>query len=796
MKKILLISFGIILISLLFASALGKHQNVYVYVANETHVQNETFPSCAFASDNLTLSSNIIWGECTQEVWASVKIGSQDGENFTATIDGGNKYYVIIPPNFSNSGTNLIFQFFAKDCFNFTYNGSENSFYIRNNTKLNVNPENPDGLNNWYVNEPIFSLEKDESGNDSYYQWDSTGPIPYSSPFGLEDIPNSPPKESAGTLELNWWTDFGECGNESKQTKVFYVDLINPQIDNIFPLGNLINNLNPVISAYLDEVYESNSGINRDSVVMKLDGVEVSAIVEKQGSIDAVVSYQTEELSQGIHGVEIYVEDNAGRINQTSWEFFVILTPIYDLQIFSPVEDIYDSKRIQFNISSEKELDLIEYIDWSSNNPRWKRLCSDCDEYGYDKARTKTFTDGEHSITIRTIDLFEQINEKNISFFIDSRAPRVSKTEPKRGFASGLFEIEFEEDNPKEMWLNYGNSFGEGYRNAEVDLSECVMDRRYTQCNITVNLSDYDGQEIEYWFNISDKAGNTDESRHEDLDVDVSFPKINNLTYEIDGKSVYFIINITEPYLDEVSYFYHDGQGRERRLCSRLKEGICEKKVSFGEGYHNITINVIDEVENKVSENVSLFIDSKPPRISKTEPKRNQVTNGSDFLIKYTEDNLKEVSISFNPETPLEQCDESGRNVECLFDLNLNAYDGEWVEYWFNVSDEVNTVGSRITRVFVDTTSPELNLIMPLGEVYGTRRINFMIDVSEEVKLEYRDEKDSNPRWRTLCTRCEEYGISRTKTKSFKKGEHELIIRASDKAGNTDEEIINFEVDY
>jgi len=35
--------------------------------------------------------------------------------------------------------------------------------------------------------------------------------------FGLENIPNSPPIESAGTLELNYWSDV--CINEEEQNK-------------------------------------------------------------------------------------------------------------------------------------------------------------------------------------------------------------------------------------------------------------------------------------------------------------------------------------------------------------------------------------------------------------------------------------------------------------------------------------------------------------------------------------------------------------------------------------------------
>jgi len=462
------------------------------------------------------------------------------------------------------------------------------------------------------------------------------------------------------------------------------------------------------------------------------------------------------------------------------------------LTVYSPIDGIYNTRRTLFNMTINEKVELIEYINYNDRRPRWKRLCRNCDEYGFYRERTKTLKEGENNISIKAIDYFGQIKEENITIFIDSKKPRIRRTYPQMGFTDGLFEIEFEELNPKEVWLNYGNS----YRNAEVNLSACVVDRRYTKCNISVNLSDYDGKEIEYWFNISDIAGNTDESRHRDLDVDLSDPIINNVSYEIDGRSVYFSINVTEAYLDEVGYFYNNSKGRlrERRLCSKLEDGICEKKVSFGEGYHNIAIYVIDEIGNKVEEDVFLFIDSKKPRISRILPRRNKVINGSEFYIKYTEDNLEKIELFWNPSHELIGCS-PGRNQECTTFVDLIGYDGDWIEYWFEVSDVINKVESRKTRVLVDITSPELTVNFPEDDAYG-RRVPFNITVTEDVTLEYRDESVSNPRWRRLCTRCDEYGNSRTRTKSFSRGIHEVLIRAVDKAGNSDIEEVEFEVDY
>jgi len=121
----------------------------------------------------------------------------------------------------------------------------------------------------------------------------------------------------------------------------------------------------------------------------------------------------------------------------------------------------------------------------------------------------------------------------------------------------------------------------------------------------------------------------------------------------------------------------------------------------------------------------------------------------------------------------------------------LSAFDNQTIEYHYEVSDSISTTISKNISVKVDTTSPILNLFFPNETEYG-RRVPFNITISEEVKLEYLDELDSRPRWRSLCRSCEEYGNLKNKEKSFNKGQHDLLIRAIDEAGNSDVRNVSF----
>lgn len=565
-------------------------------------IANKTNATCKYETDDVTLNVNVSSLLSIDSIWVSYTINGTN-YNVTPTHEGGDIYSTTILSSQLVGGQYVTWNVYANDSFGNLYNNSWKIFYVRSRTKLNVNPAAPDGLNNWYITEPLFTLIKDGIGGNVYYRWDATGPILYTAPFGLDNIPN-PPKESAGILELNYWTDFGVCGNESEQGETFYIDLKNPVITDLNPANDSIvyNNFRPNISAYLDEFYQGNSGINLSTIIMKVDDNLVSPSTSIADTIDALV-WNISSLSLGKHNVTVNVTDKAGRQSQLTWFFNISEIAPFTMTINSPQDGIFGNRRVPFNVTLSNEVELLEYINYNDTRPRWRRLCRNCDEYGNSNKRTKTLNEGNNNLTIRATDSYGSIKEEHILLFIDSRAPRISRTLPRR----------------------------------------------------------------------------------------------------------------------------------------------------------------------------------------------NSVTNGTGFYIKYTEDNLEEVSVSWNLTIILSDCTESGINKECYIDLNLSAYDGQEIDYWFNVSDAVRSVQSRVTKVKVDTTPPILKVNAPEDTTYE-RRVPFNITVSEDVALEYYD--SSRARWIRLCSRCDDYGNSRRIIRSFSRGEHDISIRATDEAGQSDVEEVSFEVVY
>ena len=265
--------------------------------------------------------------------------------------------------------------------------------------------------------------------------------------------------------------------------------------------------------------------------------------------------------------------------------------------------DIFDSRSIPVDLKVDEKSDILMY-DNIYGRGRWTRICNNC----YSHIRKRSFKEGFNNITFKAVDVVGNSAEETVAFYIDSKKPKITKTEPKNGFASGEFEVWFKEENPKKLFLNYGNT-ATGYRKAELNINDCDEERNTYYCDIKVNLANYDSKIIEYWFNLSDIGNSYAESRHIWLEVDVAEPKINSINWSIYKKTVEFNINITEKNFDEVLYYDNtEPRPRWRTLCSGLKDGICGVKKSFTTGVHILDIQVNDEAGNSIGKSIEFEI--------------------------------------------------------------------------------------------------------------------------------------------------------------------------------------------
>lgn len=585
-------------------------------------------PGCIIAAATpVTLYANVSSLECIGDVWFGV---NEDGvwSNHTASPSSsalGNYSYVL---GAIDNNQLVSWTAYADDCFGHVTQGPVETFNVKMRTSLSLDKPVPDGLNGWYVSEPSFTLSNADASN-IFYRWDGMGPFNYTTPFGLENIPNSP-KESAGVLKLTYWSDvcstlseenftfgnfsFGNFtfGNfdfaEPDQNLTFRVDLVNPVIRNVNPPNNsfIINNFRPAISAFLDEVYNSNSGVNRFSIKLFVDGIIVDPSIKDVGVLSSNITFiPPADLSVGIHEVTVQVSDKAGRSSQLDWSFELNKVDTFNMTINSPLEGMYSKKAVPFNIETTETVAKIEFIDHAAKNPVWKVLCKECDSYG-SSLKTQSLNDGVHNLTIRATDHYGLVREGSVQLFVDSKLPVILSTSPKKNSVvdGSSFSVNYTEDNLVGVTLFYGNAL-EGFTGVLMDCDSGVK----AGCSASVDLSSFDGLSLDYYFQVSDGSGSVS-SRKTQVKVDTSAPLIT-LGSPLAGsypKNVPFNLSVSESV--KLQYLDLSEGSKWNTLCSQCSEfGSSRlKNKPFKPGSHHVLIRALDKAGNTDVKDVSFVV--------------------------------------------------------------------------------------------------------------------------------------------------------------------------------------------
>lgn len=503
-------------------------------------------------------------------------------------------------------GQNITWNVSSDDCNGFFNMIRGGSFKVNKRTSLSTNPANPDGLNSWYGSRPIFYLINPEASS-LFYRWEAGQTYLYNVPFSLDNSPNDG-NNSGGIMRLNYWSNI--C-NESVQNKTFYIDLTAPIVNRLIPDNNQIvyNNKRPVISAYLEEVYFSNSGIDKSSVRMFVNGIEVNRTISTVDVQNAIITHNpSANLNEGRNNISVFVRDNSGKSTNFSWSFFINTSvPMFNMSINSPNNQVYSTRSVKFNIILTSEVEKLEYINFNDNVPRYKSLCLRCNGIGYLKNFNIALNEGDNNISIRAIDRFGNIVQKEISLFIDSKPPIVNLVAPRRNQHTNgsLFFIKYTEDNLMNITFYYGNGIL-----IENITKDCSSGKKQ-ECIFNAELESFNGERIIYWFNITDIA-RTISTKPVEVFADTNAPQINivapkeNLTYYSLSKAR-MALNITLDEKADLAYInYEDIIPKLKKLCSNCNKYYGTQ--TFNLGVNNITVFARDSAGNSLSKSVSFSI--------------------------------------------------------------------------------------------------------------------------------------------------------------------------------------------
>ncbi|MFH1590671.1 MAG: hypothetical protein ABIC95_01970 [archaeon] len=438
------------------------------------------------------------------------------------------------------------------------------------------------------------------------------------------------------------------------------------------------------------------------------------------------------------------------------------------IKMFSPLPGVHPTGRMDIDISGIMIFDKINSID---NDGRERTLCRNCDSY----ERGGSFAEGTHHYEVIGYIGAEEMSS-TVDFEVETRVPRITSTEPRSGaFAHGVFSIKYNEDNLKEVMLEYGSLAGVKEVESRFD---CPSGSR-GECEIEVDLMPYDPSEIIYRFTVKDSL-NEASTDWIPVVVDATKPgMIVNEPQDGDIKTsgrVLFDVTLFET-VAELSYA-KEGETRTTRLCSRC-DGYSREQ-SLRDGRNALTIIAKDEAGNENRTNVTIFVDSRAPRISSTTPRRTGEAVGGDFTVGYMEDNpinvtlflslrdgTHDVSISRDDCPP-------GSRAECMLSYNLTDFDGEEGFFWFTVEDIAsNLVGKSPMEFVVDAIPANMTVLDPdSGVIYG--RV-VPIEIALDKKVDALSYTDNGGREVTLCRSCAGYA----RTRSFYPGPHDLVFYAT-----------------
>ena len=436
----------------------------------------------------------------------------------------------------------------------------------------------------------------------------------------------------------------------------------------------------------------------------------------------------------------------------------------------------YPSKSTTIDIDLNEAADLFV----SDNSGSFQKLCSKCTTY----TGVKIYNDGKHSLMFKATDSNQNTKTTSLNIIIDTQIPKVNKILPlPNSFSNGEFTINYNEDNLKDLILNYKSSSNPIQ---SVSKKDCPSGRSQ-QCTIKVN--NLPQGETEFFFTLKD-AVNSINSKSIKIKVDTVAPQLTvRDPKNKDYGSTKALFDISSSELVLLNYIdMNEHTPKPKQLCSSCSN--INKLVTFKDGLHNVTIKGKDKAGNQASFNILFTTDSKKPLILRTFPLKTDLAINGNFKVIYTEENLKSMSLFYGTsvffEVSLTNC-QSGKNMECSKFIDISSLNGKQIQYFFKITDKSGTsVASNPVTLMADTSVPNMNIQSPLEANTYPKNTRIRVSLSEKVKvLEYILDNSNTG---SLCHNCNSFNS----TKTIPAGNHKIKIIATDYANNKAEKTVNF----
>ncbi|MDO9465206.1 MAG: Ig-like domain-containing protein [bacterium] len=612
----------------------------------------------------------------------------------------------------------------------------EDNSYIRG-TSLDVNVS-------WEGRAGIIDLYLDDSLAGSYRTWRWW----HRSGNHTFNIDLSSQEDGEHKLKAIAYRSHRRRGYKAESKEItFILDNTSPAISDISPADNaLLNNNQPEISAVLED---ATSGIDKETIILKLDDVEVAASYDE---ITGKISYTPSiVLEDGTHTISIEVKDNAGNKASATSAFTVDATPpvITNLQ----PEDGSTIEEPKPTISAEY-LDSLSGIDVSSVN-----LLLD----GEDVTGNATVTDtkitcapaqdlesGEHTVALEIKDIAGNTAIKTWTFTVEGGAKilnEISSNDPQDLAIDTSRNLYILESGPARIYIYDKDAAYITYIQLEniIDPKGIALDK-----DNNLYITDTGNNRIKKLKLIEPDLFAYQLDTDFGIDGIVSDTLISPWGITVDDDTNINDINIyvTDNQANKVIEF--DGQGKYITDFDRTEEAISDTEIiehpfsnpkgitSTGYG----TIYVADSGNNQIQESsasaLNVIIGSEGTGDGEFQ---NPVDAAVSLYYIYVIDNGNLRVQKFLTEPRKET--ESQRPFEAKFDnLSLNnptaiAIDSDLKREIIYIADNGN---NRVLRVEIPIKSAEETALNPMKDKLTDKNVEGALEYfSEEVKEKYRE---------------------------------------------------------
>ncbi|EDY36238.1 Papain family cysteine protease, putative [Aciduliprofundum boonei T469] len=204
---------------------------------------------------------------------------------------------------------------------------------------------------------------------------------------------------------------------------------------------------------------------------------------------------------------------------------------------------------------------------------------------------------------------------------------------------------------------------------------------------------------------------------------------------------------------------------------------------NLSNGLHNVVLRVYDKAGNYNQTSFSFKVDTKAPTLNITAPENNMITNSSSITVKWSgSDNFAIAYYEIKVDNG------TWKNVGNSTSYNLNLEDGQHTIY-VKAVDEAGNSKEKSIEITVDTQAPTIEITSPT-ENYNTTN-NYVVvswSGSDNLGIAYYEIKIDNGSWTKVETQTS-YNFT-----GLSVGQHTVIIKAVDKAGNSNTATITFQI--